>query len=74
MHVILCLILMISTCILFKTIHQIIIVFYLGFLVLVTFLSPALLIWIQQYKSEIRGPWDEAKILKMKSKRLNLMF
>ena len=29
----------------------------------VTFLCPYLLIWAQKYKSEIRGPWDEATIL-----------
>lgn len=65
---------MLFTCIIFYPIHQIIIVFYLGSMILITFFSPALLISIQKYKSEIRGPWDEAKILKMKSKGLGVKF
>lgn len=73
MHVLLCLLLMLFTSILFNAIHQIIIIFYLGSMVLITFVSPALLIWIQRYKSEIRGPWDEARIMKMK-RGLNLKF
>jgi len=29
-------------------------------LVFVTFLCPAVLVWAQRYKNEIRGPWDPA--------------
>ncbi len=65
---------MLFTCILFYSIHSIIIMFYLGSMILITFFSPALLIWIQKYKSEIRGPWDEAKIMKINSKGLGLKF
>ncbi|KIK71027.1 hypothetical protein GYMLUDRAFT_185305 [Collybiopsis luxurians FD-317 M1] len=34
--------------------------FFLLVLLAVTFLAPALLVWAQKYKNEIRGPWDVA--------------
>ncbi|KAF8898723.1 phosphatidylinositol N-acetylglucosaminyltransferase subunit C [Infundibulicybe gibba] len=33
---------------------------YAAVLVFVTFIAPAILVWAQQYKNEIRGPWDVA--------------
>ncbi|THH16996.1 hypothetical protein EW146_g3734 [Bondarzewia mesenterica] len=33
---------------------------FLGVLTSVTFVAPAILVWAQKYKNEIRGPWDAA--------------
>lgn len=33
---------------------------YSGIMTSVTFVAPAILIWAQKYKNEIRGPWDVA--------------
>jgi phosphatidylinositol N-acetylglucosaminyltransferase subunit C len=38
------------------------VVLYAGFLVTLTFGVPALLVWSQRMKHEVRGPWDEARI------------
>ncbi|KAK5664598.1 glycosylphosphatidylinositol anchor biosynthesis [Batrachochytrium dendrobatidis] len=38
------------------------IVLYMVSMILVTFMGPYLLVFAQRYKSEIRGPWDEAVI------------
>ncbi|GMY27302.1 phosphatidylinositol N-acetylglucosaminyltransferase subunit C-like [Fagus crenata] len=44
------------------TLHQLLFVLLLGLLVFVTVVCPYWLIRMQEYKFEINGPWDEAKL------------
>ncbi|KAI8927659.1 phosphatidylinositol N-acetylglucosaminyltransferase subunit C [Entophlyctis helioformis] len=44
-------------------ISHVVVFFYSASMVFVTFFCPYLLVSIQKYKSEIRGPWDEAVIV-----------
>ncbi|KAK9153554.1 hypothetical protein Sjap_001034 [Stephania japonica] len=45
-----------------STLHRLLFGLLLGLLVFVTFVCPYWLIRIQEYKFEINGPWDEAKL------------
>ncbi|KAK9127916.1 hypothetical protein Syun_016713 [Stephania yunnanensis] len=45
-----------------STLHTLLFGLLLGLLVFVTFVCPYWLIRIQEYKFEINGPWDEAKL------------
>ncbi|KAH7518805.1 hypothetical protein FEM48_Zijuj09G0210000 [Ziziphus jujuba var. spinosa] len=44
------------------TLHSLLFVLLLGLLVFITVICPYWLIRIQEYKFEINGPWDEAKL------------
>jgi phosphatidylinositol glycan class C protein len=44
------------------TLHGLLFVLLLGLLVFVTVVCPYCLIRLQEYKFEINGPWDEAKL------------
>ncbi|KAF9570871.1 hypothetical protein EC968_001310 [Mortierella alpina] len=46
---------------LFTRISAAIVVIYILGMAFVTFVCPFWLIWIQRYKNEIHGPWDEAR-------------
>ncbi|VVA40007.1 PREDICTED: phosphatidylinositol [Prunus dulcis] len=54
--------LMIATLALVYTLHFFLFVVFLGLLVFVTVVCPYWLIRMQEYKFEINGPWDEAKL------------
>ncbi|CAB4285936.1 unnamed protein product [Prunus armeniaca] len=54
--------LMIATLALVYTLHLFLFVVFLGLLVFVTVVCPYWLIRMQEYKFEINGPWDEAKL------------
>ena len=61
-----------SNVILYSFLYEPIVYFYLFGIGFITFVSPGLLIWIQQYKYEIRGPWDEAVLRKPQFKHKTL--
>eukprot|EP01018_Ginkgo_biloba_P031310 Gb_19742 [translate_table: standard] len=42
--------------------HRLVFVLFIGLLVFVTIVCPYWLIKVQEYKFEIKGPWDEAKL------------
>ncbi|KAK3847414.1 MAG: phosphatidylinositol N-acetylglucosaminyltransferase subunit C [Linnemannia gamsii] len=46
---------------LFSQISPAIVVIYIIGMIFLTFVCPFWLIWIQRYKNEIHGPWDEAR-------------
>ena len=46
---------------LFTQISMAIVVIYILGMAFLTFVCPFWLIWIQRYKNEIHGPWDEAR-------------
>ncbi|KAL9350509.1 hypothetical protein Peur_057764 [Populus x canadensis] len=54
--------LMAVTLALVYTLHQLLFMLLLGFLVFISVVCPYWLIRIQEYKFEINGPWDEAKL------------
>ncbi|GAV69233.1 GPI2 domain-containing protein [Cephalotus follicularis] len=54
--------LMVVTLALVYSLHCLLFVMLLGLLLFVTFFCPYWLIRIQEYKFEINGPWDEAKL------------
>ena len=43
---------------------------YLAILIFVTFICPFLLIYMQKYKNEINGPWDEAELQDPQKKKI----
>lgn len=45
---------------LLRQLSNIVTYIYVGTIVFATFISPFCLQWIQRYKNEIHGPWDEA--------------
>ncbi|KAJ1968414.1 glycosylphosphatidylinositol anchor biosynthesis [Dimargaris xerosporica] len=49
------------TCVLFWPIARPLAILYLVAMFCLTFLCPLWLIWVQRYKNEIHGPWDEAQ-------------
>ncbi|KAJ1929068.1 glycosylphosphatidylinositol anchor biosynthesis [Tieghemiomyces parasiticus] len=49
------------TFVLFWPIARAIAIFYMIAMFCLTFLCPIWLIWVQRYKNEIHGPWDEAR-------------
>jgi len=55
-----CLLFMLAT-ILFLNISKTIVILYILGIAFITFVCPFWLIWIQKYKNEIHGPWDEAR-------------
>ncbi|XP_077234092.1 phosphatidylinositolglycan synthase family protein isoform X1 [Tasmannia lanceolata] len=62
LHLLFSFVLMIVTlCIIFP-LHRLLFVLFFGLLVFITFVCPYWLIKIQEYKFEINGPWDEAKL------------
>jgi phosphatidylinositol glycan class C protein len=54
--------LMAVTLALVYTLHHLLFMLLLGFLVFISVVCPYWLIRIQEYKFEINGPWDEAKL------------
>ncbi|XP_041024211.1 phosphatidylinositol N-acetylglucosaminyltransferase subunit C [Juglans microcarpa x Juglans regia] len=54
--------LMVVTLAFVYTLHRLLFVLLLGLLVFVTVVCPYWLIRLQEYKFEINGPWDEAKL------------
>ncbi|KAM5550426.1 phosphatidylinositol N-acetylglucosaminyltransferase subunit C-like [Rosa sericea] len=54
--------LMIATLALVYTLHLFLFVMFLGLLIIVSAVCPYWLIQMQEYKFEIHGPWDEAKL------------
>ncbi|XP_062003708.1 phosphatidylinositol N-acetylglucosaminyltransferase subunit C-like [Rosa rugosa] len=54
--------LMIATLALVYTLHLFLFVMFLGLLIIVSVVCPYWLIQMQEYKFEIHGPWDEAKL------------
>jgi phosphatidylinositol glycan class C protein len=46
-----------------STISRTVLVMYLLCAIFVTFACPFWLIWLQRYKNEIHGPWDEARLV-----------
>jgi phosphatidylinositol N-acetylglucosaminyltransferase subunit C len=55
-------ILFLSTVILFGHISVAVVVIYTWSMAFITFACPYWLIWIQRYKNQIHGPWDEAPL------------
>ena len=55
--------LVITSVFLLYTISKAIAVIYTTVVLFVTFVCPFWLIWIQRYKNEIHGPWDEAPLV-----------
>ncbi|CAB4389669.1 phosphatidylinositol N-acetylglucosaminyltransferase [Rhizophagus irregularis] len=55
-----CLLFMLAT-VLFLNISKTIVILYILGITFITFVCPFWLIWIQKYKNEIHGPWDEAR-------------
>ncbi|RHZ61255.1 hypothetical protein Glove_349g102 [Diversispora epigaea] len=53
--------LFILAAILFMNISKAIVIIYILMITFITFVCPFWLIWIQKYKKEIHGPWDEAR-------------
>ncbi|CAG8459684.1 11742_t:CDS:2 [Diversispora eburnea] len=47
--------------ILFMDISKAVVIIYILMITFITFVCPYWLIWIQKYKKEIHGPWDEAR-------------
>ncbi|XP_047316949.1 phosphatidylinositol N-acetylglucosaminyltransferase subunit C [Impatiens glandulifera] len=62
LHLSLSLALMVATSMLVFRLHGLLFVFFLSSIVLITVVCPYWLIRIQEYKFEINGPWDEAKL------------
>ncbi|PRQ45840.1 putative phosphatidylinositol N-acetylglucosaminyltransferase [Rosa chinensis] len=54
--------LMIATLALVYTLHLFLFVMFLGLLIIVSVVCPYWLIQMQEFKFEIHGPWDEAKL------------
>ncbi|KAL6228348.1 hypothetical protein ACLB2K_002298 [Fragaria x ananassa] len=54
--------LMIATLAFVYTLHLFLFVMFLGLLIVVSVVCPYCLIQMQEYKFEINGPWDEAKL------------
>lgn len=52
--------LVLAAVILLSSISKVITYIYVGTTIFTTFVSPFCLQWIQRYKNEIQGPWDEA--------------
>ncbi|KAG9286701.1 hypothetical protein G9A89_012251 [Geosiphon pyriformis] len=55
-----CLLFLLATA-LFLHISKAIVILYISGITFITFCCPFWLIWIQKYKNEIHGPWDEAR-------------
>ncbi|KAL9453103.1 hypothetical protein AB3S75_008824 [Citrus x aurantiifolia] len=62
LHLLFSVALMIVTLAFVHMLHQLLFVLFLGLLVFVNVVCPYWLIRIQEYKFEINGPWDEAKL------------
>ncbi|KAG0200617.1 hypothetical protein BGX28_006349 [Mortierella sp. GBA30] len=60
-HLVLTIVLFLTAATLFWPVSHAIVVIYILGMAFVTFLCPFWLIWIQRYKNEIHGPWDEAR-------------
>ncbi|KAH6756671.1 phosphatidylinositolglycan synthase family protein [Perilla frutescens var. hirtella] len=62
LHLCFSLVLMGTTLFLVYNLHQLLFILFLSILVFVNLVCPYWLIRIQEYKFEINGPWDEAKL------------